>query len=81
MKPLKWTIYCHIHIESGRKYIGLTKHSMAKRWNRHAYDAIKFRYLNNYFHNAIRKYGKDAFEHKILRVCYSLEEANAAEIE
>ena len=77
----KYTIYCHIHIESGRRYIGLTKMSMMKRWNRHVYSVGKLTKKNgkSHFHNAIRKYGKDAFRHEVLEICYSLEEANAAE--
>jgi hypothetical protein len=33
----------------------------------------------SHFANAIRKYGKDAFEHKVLETCETLEAANAAE--
>ena len=79
-KSIKYTIYCHIHIESGRRYIGLTKMSMMKRWNSHVYNATSScRKGWSHFANAIRKYGKDAFKHEVLEVCYSLEEANEAE--
>lgn len=70
--------YCHIHVESGRAYIGLTKLTMMKRWNRHVYDATK-RHRSYHFANAIRKYGKEAFSHTILEVCKDLEVANLAE--
>jgi group I intron endonuclease len=33
-----------------------------------------------YFHKAIRKYGEDCFEHKILEVCHSLEDVLKREI-
>lgn len=75
----KWTVYCHIHTESGRRYVGLTKLTMMKRWNRHVYDAIRRSRGITYFHNAIRKHGKDAFDHEVLETCQTLEEANAAE--
>jgi hypothetical protein len=78
--PTRWTIYCHIHIDSGRRYIGLTKKTMMFRWNQHLYN-IKSKQGKgcHHFWNAIRKYGKDAFSHEILEVCYDLEVANLAE--
>lgn len=83
MNPL--IVYCHIHVESNRRYIGLTKHSMLKRWNRHVYSANKIKngkfYITSHFSNAIRKYGKDAFSHEILGKNLTLEEANELEKE
>ncbi len=76
---MTWTIYCHIHEASGRRYVGLTKHSMTKRWNRHVYNALHSRGNTRYFPNAIRKYGPNAFSHEILEVCHYLEVANMAE--
>jgi len=81
MESSKWTIYCHIHIESGRQYVGLTKKRMLQRWNEHVYNACK-RGMGRrcaHFWNAIRKYGKDAFSHEILETCNTLEAANLAE--
>ena len=79
-KPIRYTIYCHTHTESGRRYIGLTKLTMMKRWNSHIYTAnhVKNGKLaaTGHFPNAIRKYGKDAFSHEVLEVCSTLEEAN-----
>jgi len=75
---LHWTIYSHIH--SGRRYIGLTKLTMMKRWNQHIANAKHKRGRGcAHFWNAIRKYGKDAFTHGILEICDTLEAANAAE--
>jgi len=80
---MPWTIYCHTHIESGRRYVGLTKHSMMRRWNRHVYSANLVKNgkpaLTAHFPNAIRKYGKDAFSHEVLEICQTLESANLAE--
>lgn len=77
---IKWTIYCHVHIKSGRRYVGLTKLTMLQRWNRHVYNSMKLDGIGySHFANAIRKYGKDAFDHEVLETCFSVEEANAAE--
>ena len=80
MRQSQWTIYCHIHKATGRRYIGLTKKTWKQRWNQHVYTATKLAKRGwSHFANAIRKYGKDAFFHEVLEVCDSLEEANAAE--
>ncbi len=79
MKPKTWTIYCHIHVESGRRYIGLTIKTMMHRWNQHCAQAKSSKGGRWHFPNAIRKYGKDAFSHEVLEICSTLEEANAAE--
>jgi group I intron endonuclease len=80
MKQDCWTVYAHTHIESGRRYIGLTKKRMLQRWNEHVYNAKRKQGKGcRHFWNAIRKYGKDAFSHEVLEVCYSLEAANEAE--
>jgi len=75
----RWTIYCHTHIESGRRYIGLTSHTMMHRWNQHCSQAKNSKGGRWYFPNAIRKYGKDAFSHEVLAMSRDLEGANATE--
>jgi hypothetical protein len=42
-------------------------------------DAVRNKKGCHYFWSAIRKYGRDAFSHKVLEICSSLEEANFAE--
>lgn len=75
-----WIIYCHTHVDSGRRYVGLTSRSMELRWRRHLADADRTQGRGcAYFWNAIRKYGKDAFSHEILERCDTLEAANLAE--
>jgi len=77
---MKWAIYCHTHVESGRRYIGLTKKTMLFRWNQHVSNAKKKSGKGcHHFWNAIRKYGKDAFSHEVLEVCHTLDVANLAE--
>ena len=81
LRKKRWTIYCHIHRESGRRYVGITSKSWRKRWNDHASAAKRAKKDGrSHFANAIRKYGKDAFSHEVLEVCISLEVANAAEV-
>ena len=77
-KPVKFTIYCHVHTESGRRYVGLTVRGMMRRWSQHVSQSKHAKKLWH-FPNAIRKYGKDAFFHEVLKICSSLEEANAYE--
>ncbi len=73
-----WIVYCHIHVESGRRYIGLTKKTLLQRWNQHLYKSK--RPCKSHFWNAICKYGRDAFAHEILQdEILSLEEANMRE--
>jgi hypothetical protein len=74
-----FTIYCHIHTESGRRYIGQTKKTWRKRWNQHVYTALGEKNGWSHFANAIRKYGKNAFTHEVLEICHNLESANASE--
>ncbi len=76
---MPWTVYCHTHVESGRRYVGITKRTMWQRWSQHCAQAKSSKGGRWHFPNAIRKYGKDAFSHQILEVCASLEEANRAE--
>jgi len=68
-----------MHIESGRRYVGLTKHTMLHRWNQHCAQAKSSKDGRWHFPNAIRKYGKGAFSHEILEVCHDLDVANLAE--
>ena len=79
-KQVHYTIYCHTHIESGRRYIGLTKKTTAFRWNQHVQNSKKKTGKGcRHFWNAIRKYGKDAFSHEVLEVHTDLDQANLAE--
>ena len=72
----KWLIYCHTHSETQRRYIGQTSQSLERRWSQHC---SQVPHLKSHFANAIRKYGKAAFEHTVIQVCFSKEQADAAE--
>jgi len=77
----RWTVYCHIHAATGRRYVGLTKKTLLQRWNQHVYTANRTKVGKgvSHFANAIRAYGKEAFSHEVLGFCNTLEEANLLE--
>jgi len=74
-----WTIYCHVHVESGRIYVGLTRQTVERRWASHLSKARSTKGGRWYFPNAIRKYGKDAFSHHVLGICHDVDQANLVE--
>ncbi|HXB28121.1 MAG TPA: GIY-YIG nuclease family protein [Gemmatimonadaceae bacterium] len=75
-----WTIYCHTS-PSGKRYVGQTRKTMEQRWNEHVSVSRcpSRRRLYTVFHAAIRKYGPEAFQHEVLAVSGTREEANAVE--
>ena len=52
--------YVATHIDSGRHYVGITKRSLNARKSEHESHA-KNMHSDTPFHNALRKYGNDAF--------------------
>ena len=63
-------VYAHTLKADGRKYIGITSQTLNERWrNGSGYKG------STHFKNAIDKYGWDAFDHEVLNVCNSREEA------
>lgn len=71
-------IYCHTS-PSGKRYVGQTKRTMAKRWASHVYDATHPCGQCPTFYRAIRKYGAAAFAHEVLETVETREAANEAE--
>jgi group I intron endonuclease len=61
---------------NGKVYIGITGKSLHKRIISHKSRA---KFGNNYFHNAIRKYGVDKFEWSVLCECSNRQELNKME--
>jgi len=55
-----FVIYCHVHVASGRKYVGQTVRTMEARWKTHTYDARLHR-GSPMLGAAILKYGSEAF--------------------
>lgn len=71
-------IYLVTNKINGKQYVGQTVRSVADRWVRHV-SASKTQQDNNYFHNAIRKYGRDSFEITILEEVEKASELDAKE--
>ncbi len=74
----RFVIYCHTNKVNGKKYVGQTRSTMALRWSGHVHAALK-RKDQNYFCNAIRKHGVDAFVHEVLDVVMTEAGADLAE--
>jgi group I intron endonuclease len=73
-------IYKHTS-PSGKSYIGLTSKTINERFAGHCVQAFS-QDAQNHFHQAIRKYGRDAFESEILiENIETFEEAAKLEIE
>lgn len=72
---MNYTVYMHI-CPNGKVYIGITKQKVKRRWGNGT------NYANNkYFTNAIKKYGWENIQHKILYENLSKEQAEQKEIE
>ena len=67
MKPIGW-IYLTTNIVNGKIYVG--KHEILKD------KKVNANYIGSgeLFKRALKKYGKENFKRKILRLCYSLHE-------
>lgn len=71
-------VYCITNAITGKKYVGQTRNTLAKRWWWHKLYAA--RGSSSAIHGAIRKYGESAFKLSQLDVARSLEELNQKEI-
>jgi group I intron endonuclease len=70
-------IYKITNTLNGKQYVGQTKTKLEKRFTSHVCAANSG--STAIIHNAIRKYGKDAFEIELLQECQSFEELDEAE--
>ncbi len=73
-------VYIHTNMINGKKYVGQTIYgdNPNRRWqNGYGYKPNKEH--TSYFWNAIKKYGWDNFEHKVVASNLTLEEANRLE--
>lgn len=58
---MNYKVYKHTNLLNNKVYIGITQQNVEKRWQK------GYGYKEQiYFYNAIKKYGWDNFEHKIL---------------
>lgn len=60
-------IYCATNKVNGKSYVGMTKTTLEQRRNSHHTSARTGSKL--YFHNAIRKYGEENFEWRVIAYC------------
>lgn len=67
-----YTVYVHT-TPSNKRYVGITRQDVNRRWRNGE------RYREGYFKNAVKKYGWDNIQHKILHT--GLDEQTAKEIE
>lgn len=71
-------VYLLTNLVTGKCYVGKTERTLDIRWDEHLKCA---RYDSSlYLHRAIRKYGKDSFEHIILQECFSKKDLSDLEI-
>ena len=75
---MSFTIYCHTHRDSGKKYVGQSCNGMHIRWRRHVSEAKRGR-GSRAFTAAIREYGPEAFSHEVLEICESIAAACESE--
>ena len=61
-------------------YVGQTTRPYIQRFERHLRDAKNNVLPTNFFHNAIRKYGRDNFKTEVIDTAGTKEELNAKEI-
>lgn len=73
-------IYKATNLKNNKVYIGQTINSLEYRRNQHFKDCKRIKYYNNYFHNALIKYGISAWKWEILEECNSIEKLNELEI-
>lgn len=71
----KYCLYCHTNKINNKKYVGITSEKPEKRWK----NGLGYKH-NDYFFNAILKYGWEEFSHEILYTDLSKHDAEQIEI-
>lgn len=71
-----YVVYIHTNLINGKKYVGITKQSVNRRWrNGNGY------YQNTHFYRAIQRDGWDNFTHEIIKAGLNKKEACRLETE
>jgi group I intron endonuclease len=78
MAEYKIILYMATNTVNGKRYIGITKRGLKVRRQRHIWTAHSG--YGSAFGAAIRKYGKDSFEFKVLVVCPDFDYSKKVEI-
>ena len=76
----KYVIYMHTNTITGKSYIGKTTQGMKRRWQTHLSESKRCEYHNK-FHNSVRKYGTDCWDHEVLYVSFEKDDQHLYEIE
>jgi len=71
-------IYLITNLVNGKNYVGQTVQQINRRFSAHKRSAFKYESFLP-LHRAMRKYGIDNFECKIIEICNSIEELNESE--
>lgn len=74
----KYYVYIHINKVNNKKYVGITKTSLAKRWGKNGSAYIRDK--KSAFGRAIEKYGWENFYHEIFATNLSKERACELEV-
>ena len=70
-----YSVYCHTNKANGKKYFGITRQRLTKRWqNGGGYKGC------TYFYRAIQEYGWAGFEHEVIATDLTAEDAKELEI-
>lgn len=72
-------VYLHTNLENGKVYVGQTWQKPQDRWVRHCYDAAKGARGCRRLGDAIRKYGRNAFDQQILGIAQTQAELDNLE--
>ena len=78
MEEGNYCVYIHINKINNKKYVGITKTSLARRWGKNGSTYIRDK--SSVFGRAIEKYGWENFDHDIFATNLNKERACALEI-
>lgn len=76
----KLIVYVATNLINGHCYVGFSRKSIEERRHRHENSARAKRVTCRRFHEAIRSYGPEAFDWKVLISCETLDEALREEV-
>lgn len=71
-------VYTATRRETGDHYVGITSQDLRQRWAAHCSQAKTVK-TERHFHNALRKYGENAFDVQVVAQLPTIQEARIAE--